>query len=233
MKKIAIIGLVVLCFVGTLVSCGSSNAKSAGAVNVKDPETLKEQSAYSMGGLIYNSNKEYLGLDDSNVEYFIRGMYDAAKNSFLYTDEEAQGYITSYSEVVLGNMQTENLEKAEAFLAENKNNQGVQVTDSGLQYQVLTEGTGDKLTENATADVYYTLSDAEGNEIEKVDASNGPISFSPSQLVPGIKEGLCLMNKGAKYRFWVHPSLGYGEYGTGNIEPNQLLVFDFEIVDIK
>ena len=234
MKKALLVCLVTVCLLGALVSCGSSNSKNASAVNVKDPATLEEQSAYSMGGLIFNSNKEYLGLNENNVNYFIRGMYDAANNKFLYNDEEAQNFISQYSEIVLNKMQTENLEQAEAFLASNKSAEGVVVTDSGLQYKVLTEGSGKAISENDTVDVMYTLSNIDGDVIEEVNSSNGgPVSFSPSQLVPGIKEGLCLMKVGAKYRFWVHPSLGYGDTGAGNIEPNQLLVFDFEVVDVK
>ncbi len=235
MKKSLIIGLVVLCVIAGFSSCNSKSTSdtASGVVNVKDPETLEERSAYSMGGLIYNSNGSYLGLTDSNIGAFLRGMYDASQNKFLYTDDEAQNYITEYSEVVLSKMQTENLEASEAFLASNKSAPGVVETDSGLQYEVLTEGTGPKAGESNTVDVYYKLMNLDGEVLEEVNAENGPVSFPVNQLVPGVIEGLKLMNVGSKYRFWVKPSLGYGETGAGVIEPNQLLVFEFELIEVK
>ena len=222
--------IVVLVFLAVLVSC----AKESGEiVNVKEPEKLSEKSAYAMGSMIYKYNKDYFGLNEDNLQFFIRGFYDMAKDKALYDEETSQKFITEFGETEMNRMRTENLEKAEAFLLENAKADGVIATDSGLQYQVLTEGNGNRPSADSTVNVYYKLSDLDGNQIEAVDANNGPATFPLNQLVPGISEGLALMSEGATYKFWVHPNLGYGENGSGAIQPNQLLVFEFELLSIN
>lgn len=226
MKKTLLIILTILL---VLTSC----AKSKSPVNAPEPKELIQKFAYSVGGMVYQYYGSYYQIDEKNIQYFLKGIYDMSKGAFLYDEATQQQIFSDYTESVLQEMRTENLKKAEDFLAQNAKNEGVVTTESGLQYKVLKEGNDKHPQSDSIVKTYYKLSDLEGNDIQVVDSSNGPVSFAVNQLVPGISEGLCLMTEGSSYRFWVHPKLGYGENGSSSIAPNQLLIFDFEIVSIE
>lgn len=114
------------------------------------------------------------------------------------------------------------------FLAKNARHKGVITTSSGLQYEVLTPGTGPKATPADVVIVDYDGKLADGSTFDSSARQGGPATLPVSGLIPGWVEGLQLMNSGAHYRFWIPPELGYGPAGAGNgvIPPNALLVFD-------
>ncbi|WP_298672846.1 FKBP-type peptidyl-prolyl cis-trans isomerase [uncultured Sphingomonas sp.] len=114
------------------------------------------------------------------------------------------------------------------FLARNARQKGVETTASGLQYQVLTPGTGAKPTDTDVVLVNYEGKLLNGTTFDK---SQQPTPFPVTGVVPGFSEGLKLMSKGAKYRFWIKPSLGYGDKATGPIPANSVLVFDVDLID--
>jgi FKBP-type peptidyl-prolyl cis-trans isomerase FkpA len=101
-------------------------------------------------------------------------------------------------------------------------------TASGLRYEVLTEGTGPTPSDTDVALVNYKGALTDGTEF---DASKQPMPLPVDQMIPGFSEGLKLMNKGSKYRFWIPPELGYGDKATGPIPANSTLVFEVELVD--
>lgn len=119
---------------------------------------------------------------------------------------------------------------ATAFLAHNARAKGVVTTASGLQYQVLTPGTG---TSPSDADVVLILYEGRLLNGTVFDKSPQPTPIEVGGVVPGFSEALKLMNKGGKYRLWLKPSLGYGEHVPpgGPIPPNAVLVFDVELLD--
>jgi FKBP-type peptidyl-prolyl cis-trans isomerase FkpA len=123
---------------------------------------------------------------------------------------------------------------AEEFLAQNAKRSGVVTTASGLQYQVEKEGAGPKATSNDLVRVNYDGKLANGESFDSSSKHGGAATLPVGGLIPGWVEGLQLMNKGAKYRFWIPPSLGYGPQGAGDgvIPPNAVLVFDVEVLDI-
>jgi FKBP-type peptidyl-prolyl cis-trans isomerase FkpA len=115
------------------------------------------------------------------------------------------------------------------FLAWNAKQSGVKTTASGLEYKVLKAGDGDKHpTDDDISLINYTGKLRDGTVF---DASKQPTPLPVSGSIKGFSEGLKLMTKGAKYRFWIKPELGYGEQGTGPIPANSVLVFDVELVD--
>jgi FKBP-type peptidyl-prolyl cis-trans isomerase FkpA len=117
---------------------------------------------------------------------------------------------------------------SEQFLAWNDRQPGVETTASGLQYQVLKEGTGAKPTDADVALINYKGALRDGTVFDQNQRAPLPVS----QVVPGFSEGLKLMQKGGKYRLWIKPELGYGSRDTGGaIPPNSLLVFDVELID--
>ncbi|WP_029624964.1 FKBP-type peptidyl-prolyl cis-trans isomerase [Sphingomonas sp. PAMC 26605] len=121
------------------------------------------------------------------------------------------------------------LSPADAFLAKNAKLRGVVTTPSGLQYRVLTPGAG--AAKPTDADV--TLVNYVGKLIDGTtfDQSKQPTPMPVSGVVPGFSEALKLMPKGAKYRVWIKPSLGYGDQATGPIPAGSVLAFDIELLD--
>lgn len=116
-----------------------------------------------------------------------------------------------------------------AFLARNARAEGVVTTPSGLQYQVLSKGQG-----GATpTDADVTLVNYEGKLTDGTvfDKSQQPTPMPVAGVVPGFSEALKLMSKGSKYRFWIKPSLGYGDKATGPIPANSVLQFEVELLD--
>jgi FKBP-type peptidyl-prolyl cis-trans isomerase len=122
----------------------------------------------------------------------------------------------------------------EVFLAANAKRSGVVTTPSGLQYKVERAGTGPKATAQDLVIVNYDGQLANGETFDSSAKHGGPATLPVGGLIPGWVEGLQQMNKGAKYRFWIPPALGYGPQGAGNgvIPPDALLVFDVEMLEI-
>lgn len=121
------------------------------------------------------------------------------------------------------------LNPAEAFLAANAKQRGVVTTPSGLQYRVLTPGAGPaKPTDADVTLVNYVGKLTNGTTF---DQSKQPMPMPVSGVVPGFSEALKLMPKGAKYRVWIKPSLGYGDQATGPIPAGSVLAFDIELLD--
>jgi FKBP-type peptidyl-prolyl cis-trans isomerase len=126
-----------------------------------------------------------------------------------------------------------NNELGKAFLAENKNKAGVVETASGLQYQVITEGTGPKPTAKNQVKVHYTGTLIDGTVFDSSVSRGEPATFGVTQVISGWVEGLQLMPKGSKYKFFIPSNLAYGAQGAGKaIGPNATLIFEVELLDI-
>ena len=123
-----------------------------------------------------------------------------------------------------------NRKAGESFLAENRTKEGVVVTASGLQYQVLKEGNGQQPMASDSVTVNYKGSLIGGKEFDKGEN----ITFPLNGVIPGWTEGLQLMKEGAKYRFFIPSTLAYGESGAARIiPPNSTLVFDVDLVKVN
>ena len=127
----------------------------------------------------------------------------------------------------------ENLSEGQKFLAENKVKEGVETTESGLQYMVLTMGDGAKPAATDTVKVHYSGKLLDGTEFDSSYARNEPISFALNRVIAGWTEGVQLMPIGSKFVFYIAPELAYGEGGGGPIPPNSTLVFEVELLDIE
>lgn len=195
-------------------------------------QTVPEKFFWALGYYTNYSNQEqYLNMD---ARAFAEGAMAYAEGTVVSDEEfnkiveDYRAYLTSYVE----DLGSKNLEAAEAFLAQNAKEEGVITTSSGLQYKVLQEGTGAVPTASDTVDVDYTLTLLDGSVVDSSIARGTSSQFSLTQVIAGFSEGICLMKEGSSYRFWIHPSLGYGENGTSSIEPNSLLIFDVTLYSI-
>ncbi|RYY40989.1 MAG: FKBP-type peptidyl-prolyl cis-trans isomerase [Chitinophagaceae bacterium] len=127
-----------------------------------------------------------------------------------------------------------NIEEGKRFLAQNKNKPGIKTTASGLQYEVMTEGTGIMPTAQDTVSANYRGTLINGKEFDASARHGGPISFPLNQVIKGWTEGLQLMRVGSKYRFFIPQELAYGLMGAGqDIPGGAALIFEVELVDVK
>jgi FKBP-type peptidyl-prolyl cis-trans isomerase len=123
--------------------------------------------------------------------------------------------------------------ESEAFLAENAKKEGVKVTASGLQYEVLTEGTGKQPVPADTVRVHYTGKLLDGTVFDSSVDRGEPAEFGLTQVIAGWTEGLQLMKTGSKFRFYIPADLAYGDHGAGNsIPPQAALIFDVELLAV-
>ncbi len=120
----------------------------------------------------------------------------------------------------------------ESFLTNNAQNEGVIVTESGLQYEIITEGTGISPNITDSCVVHYTGRFIDGRVFESTVPSNLPASFTPMGVIAGWQEGLLLMKEGGSRRFFIPYNLAYGETGSGPIEPYSALVFDIDLIKV-
>lgn len=130
----------------------------------------------------------------------------------------------------------ESMAKAKAFLEENAKKDGIVTTESGLQYEIISEGPADGASPKAedTVKVHYHGTLTDGDVFDSSVDRGEPVSFPVNGVIQGWVEGLQLMSVGDKYKFYIPPELGYGERGTpGKIGPNAALVFDVELLEIN
>ncbi len=126
------------------------------------------------------------------------------------------------------------MEAGKKFLEENAKKDGIKSTPSGLQYEVLREGTGPKPGATSTVEVHYEGRLINGSIFDSSYQRKETISFPLNRVIPGWTEGLQLMPTGAKYRLYIPSELGYGARGAGaDIPPHSALIFDVELISIR
>ena len=163
-----------------------------------------------------------------------------AEGQTLLSAEEAQAVRQEFMRKLQGAQQAKQQEVAAKnqaegakFLAENVKKAGVKTTPSGLQYQVIKEGTGKKPAATSQVKVHYLGTLLDGTKFDSSYDRGEPASFALNGVIPGWTEGLQLMPAGSKYKFWIPAALGYGERGTpGPIGPNATLVFEVELMEV-
>lgn len=128
----------------------------------------------------------------------------------------------------------ENRAKGETFLAENAKRDGVETTESGLQYEVIEEGGGATPDADDRVTVHYTGTLIDGTVFDSSRERGEPATFALNQVIPGWTEGLQHMSEGARYKFYIPSELAYGDRGAGNvIEPGSTLIFDVELQKVE
>ncbi len=130
-------------------------------------------------------------------------------------------------------MAGENLAKGKAFMAKNKAKKGVTTLPDGLQYEVLSAGTGPQPSADSTVKVHYTGKLIDGSQFDSSRTADKPVTFPVNGVIPGWTEVLQLMKTGARWMVTIPPELAYGANGSGAvIGPNETLVFEIELLDI-
>lgn len=170
-----------------------------------------------------------------NKEVFLKAFNNVMKgDSVVISNENAQAFLQTFFTAAQDKVANEKKTEGEKFLTENKKNPAVQVTPSGLQYIVLTEGTGAKPTATDKVKVHYEGTLTDGTKFDSSYDRGEPIEFPLNQVIKGWTEGVQLMSVGSKYKFFVPYDLAYGEQGAGGvIPPFATLIFTVELLDIN
>jgi FKBP-type peptidyl-prolyl cis-trans isomerase FklB len=183
----------------------------------------------SMGGNFIGSGIKKLDIND--FADGLRTIFEGAEQKMTF--DEAKQIVTDF----FTNLEKEGAEMNERlgreYLEKNKNNEGVKVTASGLQYQVVKEGTGAQPGPNDVVTVHYTGQLIDGTVFDSSVERGEPATFAVGQVIPGWVEGLQLMREGAAYRLFIPSNLAYGPHGTGPIQPNSTLIFDVQLIKVE
>jgi FKBP-type peptidyl-prolyl cis-trans isomerase len=216
-------------------------AKSAAAVPLK---TRKEKFSYALGMNIGTGYSQGLKKQSVEVDWSLlaQGMKDAAAGSKTrLTQEEAQAVLNEVQTEIKKQQQEKtqqaaaaNKTEGEAFLAANKSKDGVVTLPSGLQYKILTAGTGPKPTASDSVKCNYRGTLINGTEFDSSYKRGQPATFAVGQVIKAWTEALQLMPMGSKWQLFVPSSLAYGERGAGaEIGPNATLIFEVELLSIE
>lgn len=182
------------------------------------------------------------GVDNLNFEDFLKGVKAIYENTVTEVSaEEGNQVLNEYftkkkaeQEKELKKEREENLQSSRDYLKENKNQDGIQTTPSGLQYKVITQGEGKQPTSHSRVKCHYEGRLINGQVFDSSYKRGEPAEFSLNQVIPGWTEGLQLMKVGSKYEFHIPPALGYGKVGVpGHIPGNAVLIFTVELLDVE
>lgn len=211
-----------------LASCGAQSDKKA------DDKQAKETDVSYAFGLAVGTSIQPTGVE-INYDKFVAGMKDfIEKKELKMTLEEAQMAIQAAILESMDKLAKKNLEAEKAFLAENGKKAGIKTTASGLQYEVIRDGSGPKPIETDTVKVDYVGTLLDGTKFDSSIDAGEPAVFEVGQVIPGWVEAVQLMPVGSKYRVWIPSALAYGAEGSqGGIAPNSLLIFEIDLLGIE
>lgn len=192
-------------------------------------------------GMSMGHNFKGTGIKTLNSADFAAGVasvYDGVKPEMTF--DEAKRIVNEYFAKLEAEMQAEaskqgevNRKNGEAFLSENAKREGIKVTESGLQYEVLESGKGDSPKASDNVEVHYTGKLIDGTVFDSSVERGVPASFGVTQVIPGWVEALQLMHEGDKWRLYIPSDLAYGPNGAGGvIGPNMTLIFDVELLRV-
>lgn len=224
-------------FVSAALACVLGNQPQAYAAEI---ETLEQKASYLMGLRLG------LSLEDFGYELDVEALQQGIKESGAdatrsLSDEEMRAAITELQEraqqrqiAALAAKAATNQRLGEAFLTANAKKEGIITTESGLQYKITLEGSGEKPGIDDVVRVHYTGKLIDGTEFDSSYKHGGPATFPLNGVISGWTEALQLLNKGSKAELYIPAELAYGDKGMGPvIGPNSTLIFEVELLDIN
>ena len=227
--------IIYLLVVGLLIA--GTSCQQGGSKSVK-LETTVDSVSYAIGILVGSNNLKQLssapGGEDLDVSVMSSAFNAATMEEELkITEEDANTLVQAFFQSAGERKGQDNLEAGNAFLETNKAREGVTTTESGLQYEVLTEGTGAKPTATDQVRVHYHGTLIDGTVFDSSVDRGEPATFGVTQVIAGWTEALQLMPIGSKWKVFLPSSIAYGERGTGaDIGPNAALIFEVELLEI-
>lgn len=232
MKTKSLVGLLMMALV-TVTSCSQSKNSTLkiGAVKLVTPV---DTASYALG-VNMASNVKNMGLEEINMEAFAKAFQDVYANEKLQiTEAESNPILQAFFTSLMEKKAASSLAEGQTWLADNAKKEGVKTTASGLQYEVMREGTGPKPLATNTVKVHYHGTTTDGKVFDSSVDRGEPVEFPLNGVIPGWTEGVQLMSVGSKYKLFIPGDLAYGPrppQGSG-IAPNATLVFEVELLEI-
>ncbi|MBE0676700.1 MAG: FKBP-type peptidyl-prolyl cis-trans isomerase [Bacteroidales bacterium] len=226
MKKMLLFAAIV----AIISSACSNNTIKSGKLSTKE-----DSLAYAFGVSTFFA----MQLDSFEIDpkLMAKGMIDSKEGKNIMDDNAARGFIMVYFEekqqAEMEAMYKDVREEGQKFLEENKTKEGIITTESGLQYQVITMGTGPKPTADNVVKVHYHGTLLDGQVFDSSVERGEPIDLPVTGVIPGWVEALQLMPVGSKFKLYIPYELAYGASGAGGvIPPFAALIFDVELIEI-
>jgi FKBP-type peptidyl-prolyl cis-trans isomerase FklB len=228
-------------FVTLITTINLLNAQPAKTITVKPAvakpvsvlKNINDSASYAIGVSVANFYKQQ-GIKNLNTTLVSKAINDimGGKKSLL-DDAAANACMNTYMTRIQSEKSKPTIEAGQKFLAQNKLKPGIKVTASGLQYEVITQGTGIKPTAIDTFVAHYRGTYIDGTEFDASYNRGQPLNMALSQVIPGWTEGLQLMQVGSKYKFYIPYNLAYGAFDYNGIPGGSMLIFDLELLDVK
>lgn len=225
--------LAAACFTGCAAPSKSNPPKTitpkvSAATNALSDD--KSKVSYAIG-MVFGHNLQQQGMD-VNLDVLLRGMKDQlAGGATLLTPQDAQTAIKDSQEKNRTQLAMKNLADGDVFLVTNKNTPGVITLPDGLQYKIITDGTGETPAADSVVTVNYRGTFLNGQEFDNSARSGKPATLQANHIIPGWTEALTKMKVGAKWQLFIPSSLAYGAAGRPPIiPPNATLVFEIELL---
>jgi len=196
--------------------------------------SFKDSTSYSLGAdLGENLKRQNVEID---YDVFMAGLADGMETGIIKLDQKQRREVMATLQKNLREKSDlegkNNLKLADEFLKNNKMNENVKETPTGLQYRIIKEGNGAKPKKEDKVRVHYVGRLMDGTEFDSSIKRGEPSEFGLTQVIKGWTEGLQLMTLGAKYEFFIHPKIAYGSRPRPTIPANSLLIFEVELLDI-
>ena len=222
-NKLFVLGIAV-----TVVACNQTS------YNNVELNTQMDSVSYSLGISVANNLKSS-GFESIETQALASAFSDVFEgNEVKINEEDANMLIQEYFVELSQKKSQEAISAGQAFLDENGKKEGVTTTASGLQYEVLTNGTGATPVETDQVTVHYHGTLVDGTVFDSSVERGQPATFPVNGVIPGWVEALQLMNVGSKYKLYIPSDLAYGERGAGgSIGPNETLIFEVELLSIN
>lgn len=238
MKRILFPVLTALLIIFVTLGCESPS----GDGETSSLNSQMDSVSYSLG-FFYGQSLSSEGVESLEDDKFVDGLNRALNREESEIDDVAmQSLMQRYQQEITEGAQarreqeaTANIEAGNEFLEENAQNEDVMVTESGLQYRVVEEGSGAQPTAGDEVEVHYRGTLITGEEFDSSYERGQTATFPLNQVIPGWTEGLQLMSEGATYEFFVPAELGYGNNPPPGspIQPGSVLIFEVELIDVK
>jgi FKBP-type peptidyl-prolyl cis-trans isomerase FklB len=235
MKSRWMIAALLTACAGGVLAQGTAPAAAPAAA----PTIDRNKVSYAIG---YEIGKDFVEKKmDVDLQTVIRAIQDGyAKRQPAVPEDQMREAMGVMREKMLAEARTrfealarENKSKSDKFLAENRSKKGIVALPSGIQYRVIEDGTGKRATPTAEVTVHYRGSLSSGLEFDSSFARGQPASFKVDSVIDGWKEILPMMKVGDHWQVFLPPEKAYGLRGQGPIGPNEALVFDIKLVDVK
>lgn len=235
MKKILLLSAAIATITLATAQSGQTKpaAKPAAKPAVPVLKTLNDSASYAVGVSVANFYKQQ-GVKKLNTALVSRAINDILGNKKpLIDDAAANTVMNNYMTMLQAEKSKSTIEAGEKFLEKNKLKPGVKTTASGLQYEVITEGTGEKPTAADSVTCHYRGTFLDGKGFDNSYDRGQPITFALSGVIPGWTEGLQLMSVGSKYKFYIPYKLGYGAFDYMTIPGGSMLTFEVELLEVR